>query len=84
MECVYFLSSKRRGGGRRQSEYEQKELLLQMCPLTPVSCSMPTLWGVFSGRSPCSCGARDFSSYKGVVCDMPGQACSKTHREPRD
>lgn len=78
MECVHFLSSKKRGGGRRQSECEQKELLLQMCPLTPISYSLPTLWGVFSGRSPCSCEARDFSSYKGVMCNMPRQACSKT------
>lgn len=68
----------RRGDGRRLSECEQKKLLLQMCPLTPISCSLPTLWGVCSGRSLCSCEARDVSSYKGVVCDMPRQACSKT------
>lgn len=49
MECVHFLSSKRRGGGRRQSECEQKELLLQMCPLTPISYSLPTLGEYFQG-----------------------------------
>lgn len=71
-----IIKEKRRG--RRQSKCEQEELLLQMCPLTPISCSRPTLWRLFSGRSPSSCEARDFSSYKAVVCDMSGQACSKT------
>lgn len=71
-----IIKEKRRG--RRQSKCEQEELFLQMCPLTPISCSKQTLWRLFSGRSPSSCEARDFSSYKAVVCDMPGQACSKT------
>lgn len=71
-----IIKEKRRG--RRQYKCEQEELLLQMCPLTPISCSRPTLWRLFSGRSPSSCEARDFSSYKAVVCDMSRQACSKT------
>lgn len=75
--CV-LPTIKEKRQGRRQSKCEQEELLPQMCPLTPISCSWPTLWRLFSGRSPSSCEARDFSSYKAAVCDMSGQACSKT------
>lgn len=74
---MHFLSSEKRRE-RRQSKCEEEESLLQMRPLTPISCSLPTLWRLFSGSSPPSCEARDFSGYKTVVCDMFRQACSKT------
>lgn len=71
-----IIKEKRRR--RRQSKCEEKELLLQMCPLAPISCSLLNLSRLFSGRSLSSCEARDFSSYKAVVCDTSRQACSKT------
>ena len=77
LECAFpIIKEKRRE--RRRSKCQREELLLQMCPLTPISCSQPTLWGLCSGRSPSSCEARDFSSYKAVVRDMSRQARSKT------
>lgn len=39
--ALHIIKEKRRR--RRQSKCEQKELLIQMCPLTPISCSWPTL-----------------------------------------
>lgn len=77
LECALPIIKEKRREGRR-SNCQQEELLLQMCPLTPISCSQPTLWGLCSGRSPSSCEARDFSSYKAVVCDMSRQVRSKT------
>lgn len=73
-----IIKEKRRR--RRQSKCEQKELLLQMCPLAPISCSLLNLLRLFSGRSPSSCEARDFSSYKAVCVTHLGKHAAKPQR----